>query len=132
LDAVVAAAADTGVSLTCVQKPRDLEPDRSGLRFVSKNDDLLTAIGNDCQVAGATGWLWASRGAIDSVDVLFIDEAARMSLANVLAASQGARRVVLLGDPQQLEQPMRGSHPEGTDVSALRHLLKGEQTIQSR
>jgi hypothetical protein len=26
---------------------------------------------------------------------------------------------------------MRGSHPEGTDVSALRHLLKGEQTIQS-
>jgi site-specific DNA-cytosine methylase len=26
---------------------------------------------------------------------------------------------------------MRGSHPEGTDVSALRHLLKGEQTIRS-
>ena len=125
LDAVVAAAADTGVSLTCVQKAGDLEPDQPGLRFVSKNDDLLNAIGNDCQVAGATAWLWASPGAIDSVDVLFIDEAAQMSLANVLAASQAARTVVLLGDPQQLEQPMRGNHPEGTDVSALRHLLKG-------
>jgi superfamily I DNA and/or RNA helicase len=37
---------------------------------------------------------------------------------------------VLLGDPQQLEQPTRGSHPEGTDVSALHHLLHGEQTIR--
>jgi superfamily I DNA and/or RNA helicase len=52
-----------------------------------------------------------------------------MSLANVLAVSQAARSVVLLGDPQQLEQPMQGSHPEGTDVSALHHLLHGEQTI---
>jgi hypothetical protein len=112
LDAVVAAAADTGVSLTCVQKAGDLEPDQPGLRFVSKNDDLLNAIGNDCQVAGATAWLWASPGAIDSVDVLFIDEAAQMSLANVLAASQAARTVVLLGDPQQraadARQPPRG------------------------
>ena len=52
-----------------------------------------------------------------------------MSLANVLAVSQAARTVVLLGDPQQLEQPMKGSHPEGTDVSALHHLLGGHQTI---
>ena len=54
-----------------------------------------------------------------------------MSLANVLAVSQAARSVVLLGDPQQLEQPMQGSHPEGTDVSALHHLLDGEQTIRA-
>ncbi len=26
---------------------------------------------------------------------------------------------LILGDPRQLEQPMQGSHPEGTDVSAL-------------
>ena len=31
----------------------------------------------------------------------------------------------LLGDPRQLEQPMQGSHPEGTDVSALDHILGG-------
>jgi len=51
-----------------------------------------------------------------SLDVLFIDEAAQMSLANVLAVSQAANSIVLLGDPRQLEQPMQGSHPEGTDV----------------
>ncbi len=54
-----------------------------------------------------------------TVDVLFVDEAAQMSLANVLAVSQAAKTVVLIGDPQQLDQPMQGSHPEGTDVSAL-------------
>jgi len=36
---------------------------------------------------------------------------------------------VLIGDPQQLDQPMRGSHPEGTDVSAFDHILGGGRTI---
>jgi superfamily I DNA and/or RNA helicase len=52
-----------------------------------------------------------------------------MSLANVLAVSQGAKSVVLLGDLQQLERPMQGSHPDGIDVSALDHLLVGHATI---
>jgi len=64
-----------------------------------------------------------------TVDVLFVDEAGQMSLANVLAVAQAAESVVLLGDPQQLEQPMKGSHPEGTNVSALEHLLDGRKTI---
>ncbi len=67
--------------------------------------------------------------AFETVDVLFVDEAAQMSLANVLAVSQAAKTVVLIGDPRQLDQPMQGSHPEGTDVSALDHILGGEQTI---
>jgi superfamily I DNA and/or RNA helicase len=52
-----------------------------------------------------------------------------MSLANVLAVSQGAKSIVLLGDPRQLEQPMQGSHPEGTGVSALDHILGERATI---
>jgi superfamily I DNA and/or RNA helicase len=38
----------------------------------------------------------------------------------------------LLGDPRQLEQPIQGSHPEGTDVSALDHLLGEGQTIHGQ
>ena len=53
-----------------------------------------------------------------------------MSLANMLAISQAGTSLILLGDPQQLDQPMQGSHPEGTDVSALNHLLGGHQTIE--
>ena len=61
--------------------------------------------------------------------MLFVDEAGQMSLANVLVVSQAAKSLVLLGDPQQLEQPLRGSHPEGADVSALEHALAGGKTI---
>ena len=80
-------------------------------------------------MAGGTAWLWARADAFQSVDTLFIDEAAQMSLANVLAVSQAAQSIVLLGDPRQLEQPTQGSHPEGTDVSALTHILGPHATI---
>jgi superfamily I DNA and/or RNA helicase len=63
------------------------------------------------------------------VDVLFIDEAAQMSLANVLAVSQAADSVILLGDPRQLEQPIQGVHPDGADVSALDHILGPHVTV---
>ena len=76
-----------------------------------------------------TAWLWSREDAFEAVDVLFVDEAAQMSLANVLAVSQACTTLVLLGDPQQLEQPMQGSHPEGTGVSALDHILAGKATI---
>src|SRR5437016_972131 len=53
-----------------------------------------------------------------------------MALANVLACAPGGESLVLLGDPQQLEQPQQGSHPEGSDVSALAHLQDGRKTIR--
>lgn len=81
------------------------------------------------QVLGGTGWCWARPDFEQSVDVLIVDEAGQMSLANVLATAQAARSLVLLGDPQQLEQPLQSSHPEGSEVSALYHVLGGERTI---
>ena len=80
-------------------------------------------------VVGATAWCWARPDFEQSVDVLIVDEAGQMSLANVLATAPAARSLVLLGDPQQLEQPLQSSHPEGSEVSALYHLLDGEQTM---
>jgi predicted RecB family nuclease len=79
-------------------------------------------------VAG-TPWLWATPGMIDSVDVLFVDEAGQMSLANVIAIARATNSLVLLGDPQQLDQPLQGSHPPGADRSALAHVLGGAATM---
>jgi len=81
------------------------------------------------QVVGATAWCWARPDFEQSVDVLIVDEAGQMSLANVLAAAPAGRSLILLGDPQQLEQPLQSSHPEGSEVSALYHLLDGEDTM---
>jgi superfamily I DNA and/or RNA helicase len=83
------------------------------------------------QVAAGTVWLWAREEFFESVDVLFVDEAGQLTLPDVLAVSPAAESLVLLGDPQQLGQPLQGSHPEGTDVSALEHLLDGRKTIRS-
>ena len=80
-------------------------------------------------VLGGTAWLWARPEFAGAVDVLFVDEAGQMSLANVLAVSGAAKSIVLLGDPQQLDQPQKGSHPDGVNVSALEHILGAHQTI---
>jgi len=50
-------------------------------------------------------------------------------MANVIAASGAANSLVLFGDPQQLDQPQRGSHPDGTEVSALAHILEDHKVI---
>jgi predicted RecB family nuclease len=129
LDEVLRAADELGTSVLCMQKVSEKEDDLQSLRFTTDNGKLLAAIGTSCKVAAGTAWLWARADAFQSVDTLFIDEAAQMSLANVLAVSQAAKSIVLLGDPRQLEQPMQGSHPEGCDVSALTHILGPHATI---
>lgn len=129
LDKIVEAADETGVDVQCVQKPKEKEDHSHRLRIVTKAPELFNALVSGCHVAGGTAWLWSAPDAFDTVDVLFVDEAAQMSLANVLAVSQAASTLVLIGDPQQLDQPTQGSHPEGTECSSLHHLLNGKQTI---
>lgn len=102
--------------------------DIPGLVETTKTDVAQEAL-NDGKLVGGTAWLWAAEDMAESLDYLFIDEAGQMSLAHTLAAGRAARNIVLLGDPQQLKQPQRGAHPEGTEVSALDHILQGEQTI---
>ena len=66
---------------------------------------------------------------VDTVDTLFIDEAGQILLANVVAASGVAHNLVFFGDPQQLDQPLRGVHPPAADRSALAHLIGDGQTM---
>jgi predicted RecB family nuclease len=129
IDAVIKAADELGVDLHCCQKSADMEDSRHRLSFAKKSEDLIQSLGNGSAVGGGTAWLWSRSDVFEALDVLFVDEAAQMSLANVLAVSQSAKTVVLIGDPQQLDQPTQGSHPDDTAVSALDHILGEEQTI---
>jgi uncharacterized protein len=98
-------------------------------REVEDNEAARQAVGAG-RVVGGTAWLWSREDFVESVDYLFVDEAGQMSLAHTLGASRCAHNLVLLGDPQQLEQPQRGSHPEDADVAALVHMLHGRKTIR--
>ena len=106
------------------------ECEDSAVTKAENNEAVLDALTNgSAKVAAGSAWLWAREEMANSVDVLFVDEAGQMSLANVLAVSPAATSIVLLGDPQQLDQPQKGMHPPGADVSALGHLLNGRATI---
>jgi hypothetical protein len=119
LDEVCRVADEIDIDLTCIQKVSEEAIDESRLRFTTDNVTCLSALHDDCQVAGGTAWFWTRPDAVDAVDVLFVDEAAQMSLANVLASSQAAKTIVLLGDPSMndpckrfVEEMARLSVPE--------------------
>jgi superfamily I DNA and/or RNA helicase len=121
LEGVARAARAAGVAVRLVHKTDD-GTTPAGIEDIASNDGALAAVAPGT-VVGGTAWLWARPDAEARLDYLFVDEAGQMALAQVLAASRATRNLVLLGDPQQLEQPRRGAHPEGTDVAALVHVL---------
>lgn len=131
LNEVVRAGAEEKRIVTCLHKvAEESQTSEPGISETTGNGEVLDALKTGkTRVAGGTAWLWAREEFFESVDVLFVDEAGQMSLANVLAIAHAAKNLVLLGDPQQLEQPIQGSHPEGTAVSALEHVLEGRPTI---
>ena len=92
--------------------------------------DVASQLGDGrANLAAGTSWLWVSPKMAGAVDTLFVDEAGQISLANAVAVASAADNLVLLGDPQQLDQPMQGSHPPGADRSALAHVLGDEATL---
>jgi uncharacterized protein len=140
LDAVVKAAVRRGVDArlghrkgndddaTDGMEPRVFRP--AEIAIFTDNESPRIALDDDrVNVLGGTPWLWARAEYANSVDVLFVDEAGQMSLANTLASAGAGASLVLLGDPQQLDQPTQGSHPEGVGRSALEHILGGDDVM---
>jgi predicted RecB family nuclease len=96
-------------------------------RVEAKKDKVRAALeSGQVNLLGGTAWTWARDDFAASVDALVIDEAGQMSLANALAVARAGRGLVLFGDPAQLEQPQKGAHPPGAEVSTLEHWLGGD------
>lgn len=131
IEEVLAAAAERGVRVRIVQKAG--EDDACGLpgvRCTQKNEDVVAGLAaGEIDVVAGTQWLFARDDLEGTLDLLVIDEAGQMSLANAVAVSCAARKLVMLGDPNQLAQPSKGSHPPGAEGSGLEHLLAGDVTV---
>jgi predicted RecB family nuclease len=87
------------------------------------------AAGNGHNLISGTAWLLAREELDQQLDYLFVDEAGQVSLANTVAMGESAKNVILVGDQMQLSQPLKGSHPARSGVSALEHLLDGAATV---
>jgi predicted RecB family nuclease len=131
VDATVAAAGLEGVALGVIQKGSTEGGSRApGVKLTNESGDVARALAAGThQVAAGTSWLFARPDMAGALDVLFVDEAGQLSLADVVAVGGSARSVVLLGDPNQLPQVSQGSHPDGAEASALEHLLGEAQTV---
>ncbi|XOV89818.1 MAG: TM0106 family RecB-like putative nuclease [Pseudomonadota bacterium] len=125
-------ARERGIEIDAVRNPGDADvppEDEDEMIQLTGNQGVSAAIKRGAQFVGGTAWLWAREEMVASVDLLFIDEAGQFSLANTCAVARAAPSLVLLGDPQQLDQPLQGTHPHGVEVSCLQHLLGDAKTM---
>ena len=74
-------------------------------------------------VVGGTAWLFSRDELESAFDYLFVDEAGQVSLANLVAMSNAADNLVLIGDPRQLPQVLQGAHPHPANLSCLDWML---------
>lgn len=83
-------------------------------------------------VVGGTAWDFSNTQRVEraGLDLLVIDEAGQFSLASTIAVAAGAKRLLLLGDPQQLPQVSQGAHPEPVDTSALGWVMDGDPVVR--
>jgi predicted RecB family nuclease len=129
LDAVMRVD-DAGDSIVqAVQKAHDSDGSaHARVMVTTDNAEVEDAIASRrANVVAGTSWLFAREDL--HVDVLVVDEAGQLSLASTVAAGAGADALILLGDPQQLRQPAKGTHPAGAEVSALEHVLGEHDTV---
>ncbi len=93
--------------------------------------DFAAFLADGGAVVGGTAWDFSNARNLEdeALDLLVVDEAGQYSLANTLAVSRAARRLLLLGDPQQLPQVSQGTHPLPVDESALGWLSRGSPTL---
>jgi len=125
------AVASAGVPADQIGK----KADRPNPRWTALQDSKIAAWiaghGTDGGVIGGTTWdmVNTKRIARGQLDLLVIDEAGQFSLANTIAVSVAAKRLLLLGDPQQLPQVSQGTHPEPCDESALAWVMNGHHVM---
>jgi len=90
----------------------------------------LAASDDGGRVLGGTAWDFAHpRWPAEGLDLLVVDEAGQFSLADTVAVARSAKRLLLLGAPQQLPQVSQGRHPEPVDASALAWLAAGRAVL---
>jgi hypothetical protein len=80
-------------------------------------------------VYGGTAFAFSHPRFDGLLDLLVIDEASQVSLANLLAMGRCARNLLLVGDQQQLPQPTMAEHPGESGLSCLGYATAGEPVI---
>ena len=69
------------------------------------NKEIITG---NYQLMAGTAWFFADPLLDKKLDYLVVDEAGQLFLATLIAASTSSMSIILIGDQNQLEQPIQG------------------------
>ena len=134
LEAVVTAAREEGITIRAIQKADEHDEHvghLDGVTRIGDNQGVAAALAaRSVDVVAGTPWLFARPEFDSAFDVLFVDEASQMSLANAVAIGTCARSLVLIGDPNQLPMVTQGVHPAGASATSLGQLMGDSVTVE--
>ncbi len=100
---------------------------RKAIACVTSNHDRAIRSGD---IVGGTAWLFSREEHHGAFDYLFVDEAGQVSLANLIAMSNAAKNLVLIGDSRQLPQVVQGTHPWPANLSCLDWVLGEGRNVE--
>ena len=131
LMACVDAFRETGSSTTGIvhKAGHDSSPLLDGYGVIKRVQSNTDAAIGAARIVGGTAWLFSREDQRHAFDYLFVDEAGQVSLANLVAMSNCARNLVLIGDPRQLPQVIQGAHPHPANLSCLDWVLGPGQNV---
>lgn len=98
------------------------------IRFIKSARDAV-GVARPGAVVGGTAWFFAQPEMAGQLDYLFVDEAGQVAVANLVGMAASARNLVLLGDQEQLAQPVQGVHPGESGQSVLEYFLQDHATV---
>ena len=116
--------------------PEDEETVFKGKYIETYKDDPRKSVFKQALLEETNGFIFAgtkfhlaSSYYDQKIDYLFIDEAGQLSVADLICIGNIAKNIILIGDQNQLGQPIKGTHPNESGQSILDYLLEGKDTI---
>jgi uncharacterized protein len=135
LDAVARRCDEDGIDARIVHvgKAKDLAPDARAERIDggAELEPWIKARRSDGNpvVVGATKFALARAEMANEADLVVMDEAGQVPLADGVAVAHVAPVMFALGDPQQLTAPIQAVHEAAIQVSVLEYLARGRAVL---
>lgn len=95
----------------------------------ANNADLKQCLSDGASLVGTTVHGLSRADLAGEFNVLVVDEAGQVALADLVAMSRCARNLVLVGDQMQLGQPSAAAHPAEARLSTLDYLMQGIERV---
>ena len=120
-----------GINFTCQKIQDSQNKEEEQIFFQNLPVNLVEGAGalKNAKVTAGTAFFFSRGEQENNYDYLFVDEASQLSLANMIAAGRAAKNIVLIGDQNQLDQPVQAVHPGESGLSALTYYTSGKTTI---